>query len=210
MISALFTLALAATSACSDGGSAGGGSSGTLGAAGSSGSSGAPAAGGSSGSSGGGSADCCQAKEAAGCGDSSVQQCVCQTDSVCCESTWDATCVEIATSSCGAACGGGVGGSAGAGAGGAGGEGGCVASCEEGAGGPGTGKPCTCSALCEGQLKMECMPSFGSPGTRCICSKDGTLTAHNTPYTGSVCGALSEVQSSWKACGFPEATFQLP
>lgn len=40
--------------------------------------------------------DCCTAHEGASCDEASCASCVCAIDDICCESTWDATCVSIA------------------------------------------------------------------------------------------------------------------
>jgi hypothetical protein len=40
--------------------------------------------------------DCCTAHDGASCDESSCAACVCGIDAVCCEDTWDATCVSIA------------------------------------------------------------------------------------------------------------------
>jgi hypothetical protein len=42
----------------------------------------------------GGIGDCCEAQEGPGCGDSSLQACVCAQDSFCCEFVWDSVCVD--------------------------------------------------------------------------------------------------------------------
>jgi hypothetical protein len=75
-------------------GSAGGGET-TGGQGGSSASSGQ--GGGANGGGGGGGA-CCSAAEAPGCSDSKVEACVCGLDTFCCDTSWDAQCVDEATS----------------------------------------------------------------------------------------------------------------
>lgn len=47
--------------------------------------------------------NCCEARTVPGCDQPDVQACVCASDSYCCETAWDATCV-AASSSCGAVC----------------------------------------------------------------------------------------------------------
>jgi hypothetical protein len=56
--------------------------------------------------SGTGTGDCCVAHTTGGCATASVQTCVCNQDSFCCDVQWDNTCVSIAQNSC-SACGGG-------------------------------------------------------------------------------------------------------
>ncbi len=58
----------------------------------------------------GGTGSCCEAQSGPGCGDPTVQACVCKQDSFCCQYTWDEVCVEeIATFNCGDCVGGGCG-----------------------------------------------------------------------------------------------------
>jgi len=50
--------------------------------------------------------DCCTGGEAPGCADATIQACVCMQDSYCCDTAWDALCVdEVASFGCGT-CGG--------------------------------------------------------------------------------------------------------
>ncbi|MBK8237761.1 MAG: hypothetical protein IPK74_19695 [Deltaproteobacteria bacterium] len=53
--------------------------------------------------------NCCTADESRkGCENDEISMCVCNADAFCCDNSWDATCVEEATSMCMAACGAGV------------------------------------------------------------------------------------------------------
>jgi hypothetical protein len=47
---------------------------------------------------------CCAAHDGTGCSNATIQQCVCDFDAFCCETQWDATCVEEAGSQCGVTC----------------------------------------------------------------------------------------------------------
>jgi hypothetical protein len=98
--------------------------------------------------------DCCAEASSAGCDDGAVESCVCALDDYCCTAAWDATCVAIASSDCGA-CGGPMGGGAGGGAGGG------------GAGGGGAGGGGDAPADCSDCILDEC-------GLGCIL--DGTCT----------------------------------
>jgi hypothetical protein len=53
--------------------------------------------------------DCCAAQAVPGCGDATIEGCVCAVDDYCCSTAWDDVCVGEATD-CGAGCGGGGGG----------------------------------------------------------------------------------------------------
>ncbi len=46
----------------------------------------------------GGQGDCCTPQETGGCSDATVQACVCQLDSYCCQTAWDDICVQEVTS----------------------------------------------------------------------------------------------------------------
>ena len=48
--------------------------------------------------------DCCAAEASAGCEDPTTTACVCGEDAFCCQVEWDATCVLIATETCGHDC----------------------------------------------------------------------------------------------------------
>ena len=49
-----------------------------------------------------GSGDCCQPQDGPGCGNATVQNCVCSKDSFCCENQWDQICVnEVGEFGCG-------------------------------------------------------------------------------------------------------------
>jgi len=50
------------------------------------------------------SGDCCAPHMSPGCGDETVQTCVCTLDAFCCTTEWDPTCVDEATVSCDAIC----------------------------------------------------------------------------------------------------------
>lgn len=55
--------------------------------------------------------DCCVASDAPGCDDATVQACVCDQDSYCCNTAWDGVCVdEVESLGCGSCGGGGDGG----------------------------------------------------------------------------------------------------
>lgn len=57
-----------------------------------------------------GTSSCCTPSSSAGCGDTSVESCVCAIDDYCCDTwfgEWDAFCVDIAANDCGACAGGG-------------------------------------------------------------------------------------------------------
>ena len=54
-----------------------------------------------------GTGNCCSANGTPGCSTASVQSCVCDIDSFCCDAVWDGTCASLAHSSCNA-CGGGA------------------------------------------------------------------------------------------------------
>ena len=105
--------------ACSDdSGKTGGSGSGGTGAAGGAGggtTGGAGGSGGGTGGSGGSANDCCENKISGGCSDSSIQQCVCDQDPVCCDEAWDDVCIDLAKTSCSLTCGGGSGGAGGSG-----------------------------------------------------------------------------------------------
>lgn len=47
--------------------------------------------------------NCCEARMVPGCDQADVQACVCASDTYCCNTAWDATCVAASTS-CGAVC----------------------------------------------------------------------------------------------------------
>lgn len=47
---------------------------------------------------------CCAAHDGTGCSNATIQECVCTLDGFCCETQWDATCVEEAGNDCNAAC----------------------------------------------------------------------------------------------------------
>ncbi len=155
--------------------------------------------GGAGGSDGGATAtnDCCQTSKSGGCKDASIQACVCDNVNPDCCDSWDASCVEAATDYCGLACS--DGGTVGT----------CVAKCSRcDYVGPIDG--CQCLESCSA-MSMDCKPSVGSPGKRGVCYEGPNIkTAHNTSFTGDLCSNLAEVKASWKACGFPEVTFQLP
>jgi hypothetical protein len=58
----------------------------------------------------GGTGSCCEAQSGPGCGDPTVQACVCKKDAFCCQYTWDQVCVdEITAFNCGDCAGGGCG-----------------------------------------------------------------------------------------------------
>lgn len=48
---------------------------------------------------------CCRPRPVPGCGDATCEGCVCQTDSLCCDAAWDASCAVLASDGCQAACG---------------------------------------------------------------------------------------------------------
>jgi hypothetical protein len=88
--------------------------------------------------------DCCTGGEAPGCGDATIQACVCMQDSYCCDTAWDGVCVdEVGSFGCGS-CGGGAGDGGGGGDGGTG-----VSTCceqQDGAGCPDTTvQDCVCA-----------------------------------------------------------------
>ena len=47
---------------------------------------------------------CCESSDLPGCADEEIETCVCALDSFCCDTQWDAMCINIATASCGAMC----------------------------------------------------------------------------------------------------------
>jgi hypothetical protein len=49
------------------------------------------------------SGDCCESQLSAGCEDSSVEACVCESDSYCCNNQWDSWCA-AAAEACGGMC----------------------------------------------------------------------------------------------------------
>jgi hypothetical protein len=48
--------------------------------------------------------DCCEASEERGCGDTDIQDCICQIDSACCTDVYDEFCVTEAKAECGLEC----------------------------------------------------------------------------------------------------------
>lgn len=121
---------------------------------GATGSGGSAAAGGSGASSGAlDPGNCCSAQTVPSCNQPSIASCVCEFDDYCCQTAWDAQCVD-AVSQCGASCELGSGGSASSGgasgSGGAQGSGGSSTwSCEDTF--PGACGSCLCQS-CESQL----------------------------------------------------------
>ena len=53
---------------------------------------------------GGPTGDPCVPQDTPGSGDADIDACVCALDPFCCDSSWDALCVEVATSDCGVGC----------------------------------------------------------------------------------------------------------
>jgi hypothetical protein len=57
----------------------------------------------------GAAGNCCTADDGRkGCENDTIEMCTCALDSFCCDNSWDATCVEVATMQCSAMCGAGI------------------------------------------------------------------------------------------------------
>lgn len=142
-------------------------------------------AGGGPGTGGAGPDDCCVAHTTPGCFDQGVQDCVCGYDDFCCDSAWDATCVEFASACTNDGCGSGgaaTGGASGTGGSGAVGSGGMIGTGGDpatggsaGAGGMGAGGASACDYFPSGCEQCVCnscydplLDCFGDEGCSCI------------------------------------------
>jgi hypothetical protein len=48
--------------------------------------------------------DCCVTHFGPGCSVASIEACTCALDSYCCSTSWDFTCIDVATDNCAMAC----------------------------------------------------------------------------------------------------------
>ena len=113
---------------------------------------------------------CCEALRVAGCADPAVESCVCDVDPFCCDSQWDAICVDTALLNCNIECPN---------------DGSCCAQSPGSGCGDASIEDCVCSQLavcCEGSWNIDCMlVAEQSCKAACFSANDCCAVAPGVP-----------------------------